>query len=299
MQNLNGIVMVVAAMAAFTLEDTFIKLLSADFAISQILFGIGLGGAVVFAAIATAQRRSLFAPLAWTRFPLLRALSEMLAALAFVTALSRVDISIVAAVFQATPLAITLGAALFFREQVGWRRWCAILLGFLGVLMIIRPGFDDFNPASLYVLLTVVTIAARDLLTRKVPGDVASSIVSFQGFASLVVVGVLMRITLPDMEFRAMDQGAGLLLLGAVIFGTLGYYGIVTAMRVADASAVTPFRYTRLVFSLIVGMVVFQERPDLWTLLGAGLIIATGLYTFLRERKLALEIANRRGTRRD
>ena len=206
--------------------------------------------------------------------------------MAFATALSLVDISIVAAVFQATPLVITMGAALFLGEDVGWRRWSAIAIGFVGVLMIIRPGLQGFEPAALFVLISVLAVSARDLITRRIDGTVASTVVSFQGFAALIPAGIILLLVTNSAP-TAMSGFEAAMMLGAMVFGALAYYGIVQAMRIGDASAVTPFRYTRLLFSLMVGIFVFKERPDLMTVLGATLIIATGLYTFLREQRLA------------
>lgn len=289
MNNLNGILLVIMAMAAFTIEDMFIKQLSGTLPVGQILMILGVGSSVIFASLAIAKGQNIFAPAAWRRASIIRALAEAIAAMGFTTALSLVDISVVAAVFQATPLAITMGAALFMGEQVGWRRWCAILIGFLGVLLIIRPGLEGFDASVLFVLVAVAGVALRDLVTRLVDPSVASTVVSFQGFASLVFAGAAMLLFTPGSA--TFMTGAEIwMILGGIIFGAIGYFGIVSAMRVGDASAVTPFRYTRLLFSILVGVVVFNERPDTLTLLGAALIIGTGLYTFLRERYLARRI---------
>jgi drug/metabolite transporter (DMT)-like permease len=286
MNNLNGILLVIGAMAAFTLEDALIKHLSTWFPTGQLLMILGLGAGGIFAALALAFRQPLFARRAWGRAALLRAVAEALAATSFITALALVDISVVAAVFQATPLAITAGAAIFFGEQVGWRRWSAIAIGFLGVLLIIRPGLEGFEPNALFVLLTVAGVAFRDLITRRIPGDVSSLVISFQGFGSLVFAGAALLWVLDETPFRP-EPGHYALIALTLVFSVSGYYAIVQAMRVADASAVQPFRYTRLVFSILAGVIVFGERPDALTLTGAALIIGTGLYTFLRERHLA------------
>jgi len=285
MNNLQGILLIVGAMAAFTVEDALIKHLSTWFPTGQILLALGIGASAVFAGLAIANRQPLFSRQAWRAASLLRALSEAVAATAFVTALALVDISTVAAVFQATPLAITMGAALFLGEEVGWRRWSAILLGFTGVLLIIRPGLEGFDPAALFVLVAVAAIAVRDLSTRFIPGEVSSLVVSFQGFASVIVSGLLLLWLQGDGLVAAEPRHYGLI-AATLLFSVLGYYAIVQAMRVADASALQPFRYTRLVFSMITGMVFFHERPDALTFVGAVLIIGSGLYTFLRERQL-------------
>ncbi len=284
--NLNGILFIIAAMAAFTLEDMFIKRLSGEIPVGQILIMLGAGSGAVFAAVALYRGDNLFAPGAWRGAAILRTLSEAVGAMAFATALSLVDISTVAAVFQALPLVITMGAALFLGEQVGWRRWSAICVGFVGVLMIVRPGLEGFDPSVILVLFAVLAIAARDLLTRLVDSSVSSAVVSFQAFASLIVAGgVLLLMT--GVQPSGVDTRQGAMMLGGIVFGVAGYYAIVTATRIGDASAITPFRYSRLLFSILIGVLVFGERPDAMTLGGAALIIASGLYTFVRERRIA------------
>ena len=286
MNNRNGILLVIASMAGFTLEDMFIKQLSTTIPTGQILLILGASGALIFAFMARVKGHSVIAPHVWTRATVARALSEAVAALAFLTALALVPLSTVAAVFQATPLAITMGAALFLGEQVGWRRWSAIIVGFLGVLLIIRPGYSGFDSAIFFVLIAVLGVAARDLITRLIADNVPSTTVSFQGFASVFFAGIALLLIRSE-ALVPVTPLEGTYLAGTVIFGVAGYYAIVAAMRVGDASAITPFRYTRLLFSLIVGMVVFHERPDLPTLLGAAIIIGTGLYMFLRELHVA------------
>ncbi|MCD9146692.1 DMT family transporter [Pseudophaeobacter flagellatus] len=290
MNNLNGILLVIASMAAFTLEDMFIKRLSGDIPVGQILMMLGAGSGAVFAVAAVYKRDNLFARAAWRGPAILRTLAEAIGAMAFATALSLVDISTVAAVFQALPLVITMGAALFLGEQVGWRRWSAICVGFVGVLLIVRPGLAGFDPSVFLVLLAVLAIAARDLLTRLVDVSISSAVVSFQAFASLIVAGGLLLLSTGG-EPVSVDGSQALMMLGGIIFGVGGYYAIVIATRIGDASAITPFRYSRLLFSILVGVLVFGERPDALTLGGAVLIIASGLYTFVRERRLAREMA--------
>ncbi|MGV6803812.1 MAG: DMT family transporter [Ruegeria sp.] len=290
MNNVNGILLVVGAMAAFTLEDMFIKHLSVTVPTGQIMVVLGVLCGLAFAVMAVATRKPVFDAAAWQPLLLIRAGTEAVGALSFVTALSLVDLSTVAAVFQAMPLVVTMGAALFLREQVGWRRWSAIGVGFIGVLMIIRPGLDGFRPETLFVVASVVAIAARDLITRRLDARVASAVVAMQAYAAVALAGLalLLMSAQPVAPLEAEQFGA---YLGAVGFGVLGYFGIVTAMRVGEASALTPFRYTRLLFSILAGMWMFGERPDTMTIVGASLIIGSGMYTFIRERRIARRMA--------
>ncbi len=286
MHNLRGILLVLFSMAAFSIEDAFIKMLTGALPIGQVLLSVGIGGIIVFGALSGPSAwRGIATALAVPQVAL-RTAAEAFAAITFVTALSLVPLSTVAAVFQATPLAVTAGAALFFSETVGWRRWSAVCAGFLGVLMILRPGTDGFQAEAALVLVTVVAIALRDLVTRRIPAGVPSLAVAFHGFLALVVSGaVLLALGAPLVR---PEPTAWAWLGAAIVCGTAGYYAIVAAMRAADASALMPFRYARLVFSLAIGVAVFGEHPDAMTLSGAALIVAAAFYTYLRERKVAL-----------
>lgn len=290
MNNVNGILLVIGAMAAFTLEDMFIKHLSVTVSTGQIMVVLGLFCGLAFAVMAVLTRKSVFDAAAWQPLPLIRAGTEAVGALSFVTALSLVDLSTVAAVFQAMPLVVTMGAALFLGEQVGWRRWSAIGVGFVGVLMIIRPGLDGFRPEALFVVASVVAIAARDLITRRLDVRVASAVVAMQAYGAVALAGVVLLV-FSGQPVLPLQEGQLGPYVGAVGFGVLGYFGIVTAMRVGEASALTPFRYTRLLFSILAGMWMFGERPDMMTMFGASLIIGSGMYTFIRERRIARQMA--------
>jgi len=212
-------------------------------------------------------------------------LSEGVSALAFVKALSLLSFSTVGAVFQVTPLVITMGAALFLGEKVGWRRWLAISVGFIGVLLIIKPGAGSFDSSVFWVVIAVLGVAFRDLVTRTIPVQVSSTVISFQAFLAAIVVGTVSLFVSSDGLIAISIKEAGLF-SGAIVFGIAGYYAIVSAMRVGDASIVAPFRYSRLLFALLTGLFVFGDRLDSLSLLGAVIIIGTGLYTFARERQL-------------
>ena len=284
MNNVQGILFLTAAMLLFAIEDTLIKLLTGTFAQWQIIAMLGIGGAAVFGVFANVKGRLQTSELLSSPVLMARSLAEAAAAGAYVISLSKVDLSVTAAVFQATPLAITFGAAVFLKESVGWRRWSAIIIGFAGVLIIIRPGFDGFQPAALWSLVAVAAVAARDLLTRFIPASTQSTAVAFYAFLTLAIIGI--PLTLLTSEFRPLTGNSIYLVPLAVLFGTAGYYAIVNAMRAGDVSAIMPFRYTRLIFSIILGMIVFSESLDVFTIVGASIIIATGLFTFWRENRL-------------
>lgn len=154
---------------------------------------------------------------------------------------------------------------------------------------MLRPGAGDFEPASLLAVLGVAGLALRDLATRTVPRETSSMVLSAYGFAMTVPLGLAMLALGPAPVAVGM-QGA-LWLAGALAMGLGGYWAIVEAMRLGEIAVVTPFRYSRLLFALILGALVFAEYPDAWTLTGAALIIASGLYTFTRERALSRRAA--------
>ncbi len=293
MGNLQGIILMVAAMAGFALEDMFIKLVAEDLPTGQIIAMLGLAGAAIFALWSRQRGDRLFAPEMFTLPMWIRNMGEVLGSVCFVVAITLTPLSTASAILQATPLAVTLGAALFLGAPVGWRRWTAILVGFAGVLMVVRPGLSGFVPASLFAVSAVAGLAARDLGTRVAPATVSSIVLSSWGFGMLGAAGLLL---LPFGD-RPVLPGPGALagLGGALCVGVLAYLALTAAMRLGDIATITPFRYARLLFALILGMTVFGERPDGWTLAGAGVIIASGLYTLLREQRLrraALAAAN-------
>jgi len=286
MNNFKGILLMLIAMAGFTMEDLFMKKLSVNLSTGQILITLGFGSSLIFALMAKSKGYKLTAKIFWSKGMLIRQFAEGIAAIAFITSLTLIPLSTVAAVFQATPLVITMGAALFLGEAVGWRRWLAIIVGLIGVLIIIRPGLNSFDPNVGYVLIAVLFVTVRDLITRKLPMNVPSTIVSFQAFASLIIAGGIL-IFLSDQKIVGLDKNQIYFVLGGIIFGVIGYYCIVASTRIGEAGVVTPFRYSRLLFAIIIGFLFFNERPDFYTLLGASIVIMTGIYTVLRERYLA------------
>ena len=285
MDNLRGALIMVLAMLGFAAEDMFIKLMADAVPVGQIIWMLGLGGAMVFALVLVIQRQPLFTPAMLSGPVLLRGLGELVGTLGFVSAIVLTPTSSASAILQATPLTVTLGAALFLGEDVGWRRWTAIIVGFIGVLMIIRPGLDGFDWLSLLAVQGVIGLAVRDLATRRVSARTTSMQLSFLAFGVLVPAGFgLMLATGTPVVTPSLLHSA--YLAAALAIGVVAYYGIVTAMRIGEISFVSPFRYSRLVFALIVGIVVFGERPDGLTLIGSAIIVASGVYTVWRERKL-------------
>lgn len=285
--NLRGALLMVLAMAGFAFEDMFIKLMAEHIPTGQIITLIGIGGGLIFAVMVRARGEPLFSRAMLQRPVLIRLVGEALGSLCFVTAIVLIPLSTASAIIQTTPLVVTLGAALFLGETVGWRRWSAILVGLCGVLLVIRPGMTGFDTNALFAVVAVLGLALRDLATRRVAPETSTVQLSYMAFLSLIPTGALMMLFVPETGPVAPTGREWALLGGSLIAGSAAYYGIVAAMRVGEVSFVTPFRYARLLFAVIIGVLIFDEWPDLFTLIGGAIIIASGVYTFLRERRLA------------
>lgn len=281
-QNLRGIALMTVSMALFAFEDMFLKLAAVSLPPGQIVFLSGTLGALVFAVLARLNGERVITRGLWHPAVVARNIGEMVGSLGYIIALATLPLATVSAVLQATPLAVTLGAALFLREQVGWRRWLAIGIGFAGVLLVIRPGMEGFRPEALWVLLSVAGIGLRDLATRRISVAASTNQISAWGLMAVALLGALMMAATGDVV-RPEPAQVGFL-AGVLIFGTAGYWAVTAATRQAEISVVAPFRYMRLLFALIVAVTVFSERPDIVTLSGAALIIGSGLYAFARER---------------
>ena len=296
MDNVRGALLMILAMAGFAVEDAFIKTAATDMPTGQILIVIGCVGGAVFWAITRRRGIRLLTGDLLTRPVMLRNLSEIAGTIGFVTAITTIPLSTASAIAQAMPLVVTLGAAVFFGEAVGWRRWSAILAGLIGVLIIIRPGLQVFDPNALWAVLAVFGLAARDLAARAVPKGIPHLQLAAYGFLSLIPTGLILILASGEAPVWP-DGRLTFLLAGAVLTGMLAYYAITSASRTGEVSVVTPFRFSRMLFALLIGVTIFGERPDLATYLGAALIIGSGLYTFLRERRLGRIEARRREAR--
>lgn len=281
-ENFRAAILMVGSMALFAFEDMFIKLLTAELPFAQVLGMVGLFGWLCFWGLLRAQGGRL-----WTRDLLrpvvvFRNLAEAIGSIGIVVALAMTELSSTAAIMQALPLGIVLGAAVFLAEPVGWRRWTAIAIGFLGVLLVIRPGLSGFQPVSLMALLAVIALAARDIATRRIPAHIHSLQLAASAFLAILIASVMMGLVL-GQRFVMPDAQQWALIAACIGVGVGGYSLLVTATRLGEASALAPYRYVRLVFALILALVVFGEHPDALTLTGAAIIVGSGAYAMWRE----------------
>ena len=282
--NLAGALLMMASMACFTINDALIKATGGAVPLFQLLVLRGLLATFLIAGLAWSLGafRVKVARADWGWIAL-RSASEVGAAYFFITALLNMPLANITAILQVLPLTVTLGSALFFREAVGWRRMTAIGVGFCGMLLIVRPGPDGFTLWSVYALIAVLCVTARDLVTRRLSPDAPSLLVTFS--ASLVVLLAAGAASL-TIEWVPVPLELGRLIAASSLFIVGGYYFSVQVMRQGDVSFIAPFRYTGLLWALVLGWLMFGEWPGALTLLGAAIVVAASAYTMIRERRL-------------
>ena len=279
--NAKGIVMMLFSMASFALGDTFVKTSGSFLSPAQIMFFLISGGLILFALIAVAKGENLKEPRAFAPVLLLRYCTEMIGLLGMIMALTAVPLSIVGAVTQASPILVAVGAVIFLRETVSWRRCSSIAIGFCGVVLVIQPWGESLDYAVLWAVVALVGFSVRDLVTRLTPPDIASaSLATFTMVAALPFTATWVLFT-GEKFFPAEINW---IIVGCmVILGSVGYLLLITSLRLGELSAIMPFRYSRIVFLLIFGVLFFGESPSLSMLLGSALVIVSGIYLMWRE----------------
>lgn len=282
--NIKGALLMVAAMAGFTLNDTFMKTLAGDVPLYQVL--AFRNGAVTVIFLTLAYRAGAFRRGLSRRdlgLSVLRGVAEVVTAYFFLTALYNMPLANITAVLQSAPLMVMVAAALFLGEPIGWRRVTAVVAGFCGVLLIVRPGPEGFNIYAGYTLIAVVCLTARDIITRKLsreaPTLLVTSITSGMVCAAFGLSGI-------GQDWVALTPFTMSMIGGATLMVLVGYLASVMAMRVGEVSFVSPFRYTGLLWALVLGFVVFGDWPTGLTLIGAAIVVASGLYSFFREMRV-------------
>lgn len=283
--NLIGSLWMVLGMATFAVEDMFLKAASQHIPIGQVLVIFGIAGTIIFALIAKLSKEKLYTPEIQSKPMRLRVIFETIGRLFYILALALTPLSSATAILQATPLVVVAGAALIFGEKVGWRRWTAIFIGLIGVLIIIQPGTDSFSALSMLAVIGMLGLAGRDLASRAAPPSLSAAILGFYGFLCVIVSGTLFSIW-DGKGFIMPDQTASLYLAGAISFGIIAYTSLMKAMRTGDVSAVTPFRYSRLLFGVALGILLFDEKLTATMVLGCTLIVLSGLFIMWRGKKV-------------
>ncbi|THH35049.1 DMT family transporter [Aliishimia ponticola] len=286
--NQRGSFWMVLSMLGFGIEDAFFKAATATGGVSAGMGTIqfGLLALILYAGYARAKNVPLWSPEYLKRNLLIRTGFEVTGRVFFALALAYTPLSTTSAILQAAPLVVMLGAAVVLGERIGPLRWAAMAVGLLGVLLIIRPTPSGMEANAIFALLGMLGFAGRDLATRTAPPGTHAAQLGILGFAVVTFAGVLILAfeagppTLPTPQ-------AGLLICGTAIAGVAGYTALTKAMRTGDVGVVAPFRYFRLIVALILAVTLFDERPDTMTLIGAGLIVAAGVFSLWREQGLA------------
>ncbi|MGV8952985.1 MAG: DMT family transporter [Cypionkella sp.] len=281
--NLRGSLFMVLAMAGFAFEDAFLKAASQHLPLGIVVTVMGALGMAMFAALAVARGDRPIPAILASRVMLWRSASEIIGRLFYALALALTPLSQTSAILQATPLVVVLGASWLFGEKIGLQRWLLIIAGFIGVLIIIRPGLEGFSALSLLAVAGLLGFAGRDLATRAAAPALTNAQLGVAGFLVLMLSGlIILLVVQPAISLNALGLG---MTAGAAVFGVLAYAALTQAMRTGEVGVVTPFRYARLLFALVLGFVVFGERPDALTLLGSAVIVACGVVILSQSRR--------------
>jgi len=274
----------ITSMAFFAVEDSLIKFVTSTIPIGQILIMFGLGGALIFLLVAHFKNEKIMLRDMLLLPMYVRALFEIIGRLFYVLAISLIPLSTATVIIQATPIVVVAGAAIIFGEKVGWRRWTAILLGLFGVIVIIQPTAESFSFLSILALIGMIGFAGRDLASRAAPENLSVFILGLHGFIALAFSGLIYTIW-DDANFVMIDIDTIGYMVGAVVFGVAAYSCLMKAMRTGEVSAVTPFRYTRLIFGVSLGVLFFNESLNYSTVLGTILIVISGLFILSRNKR--------------
>ncbi len=282
--NLRGVIYMNVSMLAFTVNDSFMKAVTQTLPLFQAITLRGLISVVALMIIAQAMGGLRLWPARRDRGMMaIRSLAEVGGTVFFLTALMQMPLANLSAIMQVVPLAVALAAALFFGVPLGWRRLTAIFAGFVGVMVIIRPGADSFTVWSVLGLASVICVVVRDLATRRLSADVPSTAVSVWAAVTVTVMGMVGAAV---EGWKPFGMAEALQILGSAAFLIVGYLFSVMVMRVGDIGLIAPFRYTALLWAILLGWLAFGTLPDGWTLIGAGIVVASGLFTLWRERAL-------------
>jgi drug/metabolite transporter (DMT)-like permease len=280
--NRRGIIAMSLAMASFVANDALVKYVSATLSSGQLIFVRGVIATVLMLAVAQGTGLLRQAPLLSNRAVWLRAVLDGVASLVYLTAVFHLPLGQATAINLASPLFAILMAMWWLRERVTLMRGLAVLTGFGGVLMVIQPAADNFSAYSLLAILGTILHAIRDLLTRSIPANVPAVLISLSTALAVTVLAGLLALT---QVWQPVPLSALLQLGLAAVFLCLGYYALILAMRSGDVSVIAPFRYSGLLFALVIGHVLWDEMPNLPAWVGITLLVGSGLTILHTERR--------------
>ena len=278
--NRRGMLALMGAMGAFAINDMVMKLTAQRYPLGEVITVRGALATLLVGSVMLAMGQIL-ALRCVNRLVLTRTVFDGLAMVLFTSALVRMPLAELSAINLVSPLIITAAAVVFFREEVGWRRWTAIGIGFLGTLLIIKPTPAAFNAWALLGVATAFAGVARDMITRFLDPRVPTLMISFMAALGSMLIGPIMGLF---EEWRPMAwTDVGMLAISAT-FVASGHFMVVVAFRgTVDVAAIAPFRYTLLIWAGICGYLAFAEVPDRYAIAGSLLIVGSGLYALHRE----------------
>lgn len=283
-ENFRGALLMMVCMSAFVLNDAFVRLAGNSLPLAQILFLRGVLTTLVLLTFAihlgTFQVRVIKKD-KWKIF--FRSVAEALTAYFFLTAVLNMPFANVTALLQILPMTVTLAAALVFKEKVGMIRILLIIIGFLGVVLIINPSSDGFNVYSGYALLAVILITTRDLITRKLSAEVPTLLPTVSASFGVLLFSIILMAKTPIQPLNIQNS---FFIILAAFFIIFGYYTAVLVMRVGDISFISPFRYSAIIFALILGLIFFNEWPDLTALIGICIVTAAGGFLLYKNQAI-------------
>ena len=286
-ENLRGIAAISICNLVFLIGDMQVKLASTELPLGEIIFLRGCLATVLLCLVIAVSGIRIHPAMIANRALVLRTISEIGSSYLYFLALFHISIANTNTILQVVPLMVTASAAIWLKDHVGWRRWTAIAVGFVGVLVVIRPGLAGFNSFSLFALGSAAFIALRDMATRVMSPRLPTLLVALVAAATVGVSGPIYGVLLGEHWIVPSGRAAALV-AGASVFLIGGYLTAIDFMRHGDIAVVAPFRYTVIIWAVIAGYLVWHEVPDMAMVIGTFVIIATGVYTFHRERLLAM-----------
>jgi drug/metabolite transporter (DMT)-like permease len=280
---IRAILLMCAGVSAFPFMNAAVKLLAVHYPAAQITWVRFTGHLIVMLAVFLPRYRW---SLLRARRPVLqitRSVLMLASNLVFVMAIGRVPLATASAIGFTSPLIVTALSVPLLREKVGWRRWGAVLVGFAGALLVIRPGSGFADPAVLLLLLSSVAYALYQIATRSVSqyDNAATGIIFAALFGSMA-----MAVAMPFVFVMPRTLLDTLLFCSLGLLGGFGHYLVICAFQLGRAAVIAPFGYVELIGATVLGYLIFNHFPDLWTGVGAAIIIASGVYIALRERRL-------------
>ena len=272
--------LMVCAMGSFVCNDTIVKIVGKHLPVGELIALRGVMAMTILTAICASQGLLGDLPKIRQKNVLMRSTCDLFATIAFVTALVHMPIANLTSVMQAVPLVVALLSMLFLGEEVGWRRMIAIVGGFIGVLLIVKPSVSNVSVYEVLALAIVLFVAVRDLLTKTIPARIPVFVIALANAGFVTVGGAALMLFQGAQRPEAWEVG---LLALAACFLSAGYLLMVATLRLGELTGTAPFRYSVMVFAIISGVVVFGEFPDWIAILGMVLIVVCGLYAAHRE----------------